>query len=90
MGTVTKVDKMSITLRSTEGGMKTVMAMTETRVVKNGAAAKIEDAKVGDRVVIHAQDKGGMLQATEIKIGNETKRITHEHIRVTPAPGCVE
>lgn len=79
MGTVTKVDKMSISVRSTEGAVKTVMAMKETRVVKDGAAAKIEDLKVGDRVVIHAQDHGGMLKATEIRIGNESKRITHEH-----------
>jgi uncharacterized protein DUF5666 len=79
MGTVTRVDKMSLTLRSTEGAVKTVMAMKETRVVKNGSAAKIEDVKVGDRVVIHAQEKGGLLQATEIKVANEIKRITHEH-----------
>jgi len=79
MGTVTKVEKMSISVKTSDGTVKTVMIMKETKVVKNGSAAKLEDLKVGDRVVIHAQAMGDMLHATEIKIGDEMKGMAHQH-----------
>src|SRR5258707_5773619 len=69
MGTVTKIDAMSISVKTADGAVKTVMVMPETKFVKNGSTKKLGDLKVGDRVVIHAKAIGDMLHATEVKIG---------------------
>jgi hypothetical protein len=79
MGTVTKIDSMSINVKTTDGTVKTVMVMPETKFVKNGSTTKLGDLKVGDRVVIHAIAMGDMLHATEIKIGESSKETTHQH-----------
>ena len=69
MGTVTKIDGTTITVKTTDGAIKTVMVIDGTKFVKNGAATSQSDLKVGDRVVIHAKPVGEMLHATEVKIG---------------------
>jgi hypothetical protein len=79
MGTVLKIDGTSISVKATDGSVKVVMAMTETKFVKNGAAAKLEDLKVGDRVVMHARPMGDMMHATEVKIGEISKEAAHQH-----------
>ncbi|HMK22273.1 MAG TPA: DUF5666 domain-containing protein [Terriglobales bacterium] len=78
MGTVSKLDGSTITVKTQDGSQTTVMVTVETKYVKAGAAAKLEDLKVGDRVVIHAKKMGDMLHATEVKIG-EASKDAHQH-----------
>lgn len=77
MGTVTKVDALSISVKTTDGAVKTVMVTAETKFVKNGSTAKLGDLKIGDRVVIHAKTIEDMLHATEVKIGEVSKETGH-------------
>ena len=62
MGTVSKVEQNSITVKTTGTKTVTVAVVSTTKFIKNKAAAKIADLKVGDRVVIHA------TEATEGKL----------------------
>lgn len=79
MGLVTKIDGTSISVKTTEGSVKTVMVMPETKFVRAGSTAKLGDLKVGDRVVIHAKAMGDMLHATEVKIGEVSTEAAHQH-----------
>jgi len=76
MGTVTKVDAASISVKTTTGEEKVVMVLSTTKFVKGTAPATAHDLRVGDRVVIHAKPEGNMLDATEVKI-SETKDSVH-------------
>ena len=69
MGTVLKIDGMRITVKTQDGSVKTVMVTSETKYLKAGSTAKLEEVKVGDRVVIHAKKMGDTLHATQVKIG---------------------
>jgi hypothetical protein len=77
MGTVTKIDSGSITVKTTTGEVKTVMVLPTTKYVRGSAAVTAQDVKVGDRVVIHAKPEGEMLHATEVKIGEAKDSIHH-------------
>jgi hypothetical protein len=79
MGTVAKIDGVSITIKTTDGEAKTVMIVADTKFVKGSSPATQKDLRVGDRVVIHAKPEGGMLHATEVKIGTEMKGTPHQH-----------
>lgn len=78
MGTVTKIDAGSITVKTTTGEVKMVMVLPTTKFLRGTAAATAQDVKVGDRVVIHAKPGGEMLHATEVKIG-EAKDLIHHN-----------
>jgi hypothetical protein len=71
MGTVTKVDAGSISVKTRTGDEKVVLVLPTTKFVKGTAVATRQDLRVGDRVVIHAKPEGNMLQATEVKIGEK-------------------
>ena len=77
MGTVTKIDAGSITVKTTTGEVKTVMVLPTTKFLRGSAAVTAQDVKVGDRVVIHAKPEGEMLHATEVKIGEARDSIHH-------------
>jgi hypothetical protein len=77
MGTVTKIDPGSITVKTTTGEVKMVMVLPTTKFVRGGAAVTAQDVKVGDRVVIYAKPEGEMLHATEVKIGEAKDSIHH-------------
>jgi Domain of unknown function (DUF5666) len=79
MGTVSKVDGTNIIVKAQDGSLETVMVTSETKYIKAGASAKLDDVKVGDRVVIHAKKMGDMLHATEVKIGEASKLAAHQH-----------
>jgi len=79
MGTVSKVDGMNIIVKTQDGSLKTVMVTDETKFLKSGSSAKLEDVKVGDRVVIHAKKMDDMLHATEVKIGAANNASTQQH-----------
>jgi hypothetical protein len=55
------------------------MVTDETKYLKSGSSAKLEDVKVGDRVVIHAKKMDDMLHATEVKIGAANNASTQQH-----------
>jgi len=78
MGTVTKVDEGSITVKTKAGETKTVMVTPSTKYVKGEVAATQKDLRMGDRVVIHAAPMGDMLHATEVRIGS-TPSPEHQH-----------
>ena len=69
MGTVTKIDAGSISVKTTTGEVKVVMILPTTKFLKGAVAGTAQDVKVGDRVVIHAKPEGKMLHATEVKVG---------------------
>ncbi|MGO9275545.1 MAG: DUF5666 domain-containing protein [Terriglobia bacterium] len=77
MGTVAKIEAASITVKTTDGGMTTVMIVPDTKFVKGTSAASQKDLKVGDRVVIHAKPEGSMLHATEVRIGESKEPAQH-------------
>ncbi|HZO99803.1 MAG TPA: DUF5666 domain-containing protein [Terriglobia bacterium] len=79
MGTVSKIDGTTITVKAPDGTPKTVMVTSDTKYEKAGAAAKLEDLKVGDRVVIHARKMGDMLHATSVRIGEAARQATRPH-----------
>jgi hypothetical protein len=56
IGTVAKITSDSITVKTTANKMVTVAVAPETKFIKDKAAAKMADLKVGDRVVIHAKE----------------------------------
>jgi hypothetical protein len=75
MGEVAKIEATSITVKTTDGKTVLVMIVQETKFVKGGSPANWQDVKVGDRVVIHAKPEGGVLHATEVRMGNALKEI---------------
>ena len=77
MGTVTKIDAGNVTVKATDGSLKTVMVTPETKFLKGTLAGTLKDLKVGDRVVIHSKPEGSMLHATEIKIGERKDAAQH-------------
>jgi ribosomal protein S1 len=69
LGTVTAITKSSITVQTKAKDSVTVYTMAETKYEKSGAAASMKDLKVGDRVVIHADEMGDKLMANEVHFG---------------------
>ena len=74
MGTVDKVDGTTITVTERNGNHTNVNVNDATKFLKGTAAAKLEDVKPGDRVVIHAKKVNEQLQATEVRIGAAAPR----------------
>ena len=70
---------MNIIVKTQDGSLTTVMVTSETKYLKASSMAKLEDVKVGDRVVIHAKKMDDMLHATEVKIGAAENASTHQH-----------
>lgn len=78
LGTVTKIETGSISVKTTTGEVKNVMIQPTTKFVKGAAAVTVQELKVGDRVVIHAKPEGNMLNATEVKIGGAKDPMHHD------------
>ena len=64
---------------ATDGAVKTVMVMPETKFVKNESTSKLGDLKVCEPVVIHAKVVGDILDATEVKIGEVSKEAARQY-----------
>jgi len=79
MGTVTKVDASSISVKIADGTVKVVKILPATKFLKNNLAVTPQELKVGDRVVIHAKPDGSALNATEVKIGVAGKPAASSH-----------
>ena len=60
----------SVTVENAKHEMVTVLLRPTTEVKKSGVVVKIGALKVGERVVIHAEEnKAGKLEAEEIEFG---------------------
>lgn len=77
MGTVTKIDGSSMSVKTTTGEIKVVMILSTTKFLKGTAAITQQDVRLGDRVVIHAKPEGNTLHATEVKVGEATASSPH-------------
>lgn len=70
MGLAKAVSADSITVENTKKQSITILLTPKTEIKKSGAAAKITDLKVGDRVVVHAEkNKADKLEAEEVSFG---------------------
>jgi hypothetical protein len=70
IGFVRTITASSVTIENAKHEMVTVLLRPTTEVKKSGAKAKIGDLKVGERVVIHAEEnKADKLEAEEIEFG---------------------
>jgi hypothetical protein len=69
MGTVTQVSDGSVTVKTTAG--KTVAVTVDAKTTYTRASKPIQksDLKVGDRVVIHAEEEGKTLTAKTVEAG---------------------
>lgn len=68
MGTVTMAAPDHVMVKTTEGKEETIKIDAKTKLVKGKAKAKVEDLKVGTRVVISLTDKEPPT-AAEIQVG---------------------
>ena len=77
MGTVTALTETSMTVETTD--KKTVqIALMDTTTFQNGAKPSTKkDLKVGDRVVVHAVNIKGSLQAHEVRFTEGTPASSH-------------
>jgi hypothetical protein len=73
-GTVAKVSDQSVTITTTTG--KTVEVLLDAQTTYSHADKPIQksDLKVGDRVVIHAAEKGTTLTAHTVEVGLSAKK----------------
>lgn len=69
MGTVTNITKTSITVQTVKNETKEIQINDKTTFQNAGAPAKLDDLKVGDRVVIHADKSGDKLVAHIVQFG---------------------
>jgi Domain of unknown function (DUF5666) len=66
----------AFTVENAKHEMVTVFLRQNTEVKKNGGKGKIGDLKVGDRVVIHAEEnKAEKLEAEEVEIGSVPAKL---------------
>jgi len=77
MGTVTALTDTSITVETTD--KKTVqVALTDATTFQKGSKPSArKDLKIGDRVVIHAVNVKGVLQAHEVRFSEGTTASAH-------------
>src|SRR5215510_1345922 len=69
MGVVKNISKASITVQTTNNQIQEVAITEKTTFENAGAPAKVDDLKVGDRVVIHAVKNGDKLVAHTVRFG---------------------
>ena len=71
-GTVTKVSDQSVTVTTTAGKTVEVLLVAATTYARADKPMQKSDLKVGDRVVIHAEEKGTTLTAHTVEAGVST------------------
>ena len=74
MGTVKSVDADSLTIVTTANETVTLKVLPTTKFVKSGQPASLQDLKAGERVVVHAKQKGTSWETQEVQFGP-----THAH-----------
>jgi len=68
-GTIAKVSDQSITVTTTAGKTVEVLLDAQTTYAKADKPIQKTDLKIGDRVVIHAAEKGSTLTAHTVEVG---------------------
>jgi len=68
-GTIAKVSDQSITVTTTAGKTVEVLLDPMTTYARADKPIQKTDLKVGDRVVIHAAEKGSTLTAHTVEVG---------------------
>src|SRR5580704_9912974 len=68
-GTVAKVSDQSVTVTTTAGKTVEVLLDAGTTYARADQPIQKSDLKVGDRVVIHAAEKGTTLTAHTVEVG---------------------
>ncbi len=69
MGTIAAMSAGSLDVKANSGKTTTVVVNDTTKWLKGPNAINPTDAKIGDRVVIHAKPVDGKLIAAEVEIG---------------------
>lgn len=73
-GTVAKVSGQSVTVTTTAGKTVEVLLDAQTTYARANKPIQKSDLKVGDRVVIHAAEKGTTLTAHTVEVGIFTSK----------------
>jgi Domain of unknown function (DUF5666) len=73
-GTVAKVSDQSVTVTTATGKTVEVLLDAQTTFVRADKPIQKSDLKVGDRVVIHAAEKGTTLTAHTVEVGVSTSK----------------
>jgi Domain of unknown function (DUF5666) len=73
-GTIAKVSDQSITVTTTAGKTVEVLLDAQTTYARADKPIQKTDLKVGDRVVIHAAEKGSTLTAHTVEVGAAAKK----------------
>lgn len=69
MGTVTGIGDNSITVETAAKQSFTVNVNDKTKFEKSGSAATVKELRVGDKVVISADQDGDKLVASQVRFG---------------------
>lgn len=69
MGTVTNITATAITVKTQDGSSVEVFIAQETKFARGEQPISAKDVKQGDRIFIHANEKGEKLTATTVAIG---------------------
>jgi hypothetical protein len=69
MGVIENITPDRIVVRTSDGHSATFSVTGETRFTQGDKSARPEDARVGQRAVVHGKRDGGTLQAVEVKLG---------------------
>jgi len=73
-GTVAKVSDQSVTVTTSAGKTVEVLLDAQTTYARADKPIQKSDLKVGDRVVIHAAEKGTTLTAHTVEVGVTLKK----------------
>ena len=74
-GKVSAVDAaaMTVTVNTKKGGDQTYTVNSDTKIMKDGVAAKLADIAVGDVISGAYKEDGGKMIATKINVGKPGK-----------------
>jgi len=73
-GTIAKVSDQSVTVTTSAGKTVEVLLDAQTTYARADQPIQKADLKVGDRVVIHAAEKGTTLTAHTVEVGVATSK----------------
>jgi Domain of unknown function (DUF5666) len=73
-GTIASISDQSVTVTTTAGKTVVVLLDAQTSYAKAEQAIQKSDLKVGDRVVIHAAEKGTTLTARTVEVGTPVSK----------------
>lgn len=74
LGQVKSVDNDSLTIVTTTNETVTIKLVPTTKFVKSNQAASIQDLKAGERVVVHAKQKGTTWEAEEVHLPGSSSK----------------